>query len=31
MDAMPTRANPLGEMNPADPDIALLTKHVRER
>ena len=31
MDAMPTRANPLGTMDPNDPNIALLIKHVSER
>jgi uncharacterized Ntn-hydrolase superfamily protein len=31
MDAMPSRTNPMGNINPNDPNIALLIKHVRER
>lgn len=31
MDAMPSRANPLGDINPDDPNIANLIKHVNER
>ena len=31
MDAMPSRANPLGNIDPSDPNIALLIKHVSER
>ena len=31
MDVMPSRANPLGDMDPNDPNIALLIKQVHER
>lgn len=31
MDAMPSRANPLGRIDPNDPNIGLLVKHVSER